>query len=109
MRVGKGRLLNSAGDALDAAATIQEARLENGDVLTLHLRPVQVEAPRINIMSLYPPWELFFIFVYIKPKRKKQKIYIYIYIHIWGILFILVYTKPKRIYRKTYIYTYIYI
>ncbi|OLP78416.1 putative E3 ubiquitin-protein ligase HERC2 [Symbiodinium microadriaticum] len=41
---GKGRLLNAAGEVLDRAATIHEARLQSGDVLTLHVKQVQLAA-----------------------------------------------------------------
>ena len=39
---GKGRLLDSSGGVLDGCASIQEAKLQNGDSLTLHISRVQV-------------------------------------------------------------------
>ncbi|OLQ02266.1 Protein pim1 [Symbiodinium microadriaticum] len=42
--VGKGRLLDSMGDVLDGCMLIKTARLQNGDLLTLHIRKVQVTA-----------------------------------------------------------------
>ncbi|OLQ04575.1 Peptidyl-prolyl cis-trans isomerase [Symbiodinium microadriaticum] len=44
--VGKGRLLNSNGQVLDRLATLQEAGLENGAVLTLHVQQVQLAASK---------------------------------------------------------------
>ena len=46
----KGRLLNSAGDVLDVAATVGQAGLQSGDALTLMARPVATLANR-NGMS----------------------------------------------------------
>ena len=34
--VGKGQLVHSSGEVLDACSTIQDAGLQNGDSLTLH-------------------------------------------------------------------------
>ena len=42
--VGRGRLVGSSGSALDAFATIKRSRLQNGDLLTLHINGVQVQA-----------------------------------------------------------------
>ena len=39
---GKGRLLNASGEVLDAASTVTEAKCKSGDVLTLHVNPVQL-------------------------------------------------------------------
>ena len=36
-------LLNSSGEVLDRAHTVTEAKLRSGDVLTLHVNPVQVQ------------------------------------------------------------------
>ena len=43
---GKGRLLNASGEVLDGAKTITEAKLQSGDVLTLHVNPVQLRPTR---------------------------------------------------------------
>ena len=42
--VGKGRLLDSSGNVLDACATIKDARVQSSDFLTLHRTQVQVQA-----------------------------------------------------------------
>ncbi|OLQ00815.1 hypothetical protein AK812_SmicGene16491 [Symbiodinium microadriaticum] len=42
--VGRGRLLDSSGSVLDMSATIQTARLENGDSLTMHISQTRVQA-----------------------------------------------------------------
>ena len=42
--VGRGRLLNSAGSVLDAGAPIKESSLQDGDVLTLHVSLLQIQA-----------------------------------------------------------------
>ena len=39
----RGRLLNFSGEVLDRAQTVTEAKLKNGDVLTLHVTPVQIK------------------------------------------------------------------
>ena len=44
LEIGKGRLLNSSGEVLEGAATIKKARLQSGDVLTLHVKQVQLVA-----------------------------------------------------------------
>ncbi|CAE7290395.1 unnamed protein product, partial [Symbiodinium sp. KB8] len=44
--VGAGRLVGSSGSVLDACAPIKRARLQNGDLLTLHINRVQVQAGR---------------------------------------------------------------
>ena len=41
---GRGRLLNSSGEVLDRAQTITEAKLRSGDVLTLHVNQVHIQA-----------------------------------------------------------------
>ena len=43
---GRGRLLDSSGEVLDTAKTVVEAGLQSGDVLTLHVNPVQIQATR---------------------------------------------------------------
>ena len=35
--VGRGRLLDSAGNILDVSARINQTKLQNGDTLTLHI------------------------------------------------------------------------
>ncbi|OLQ15087.1 putative E3 ubiquitin-protein ligase HERC2 [Symbiodinium microadriaticum] len=40
----RGRLLNSSGEVLDGAQTVTEADLRSGDVLTLHVNQVQIQA-----------------------------------------------------------------
>ncbi|CAE7435911.1 HERC2 [Symbiodinium sp. KB8] len=40
--VGKGRLLDSRGGILDGCVPIRDARVQNGDSLTLHISPVRV-------------------------------------------------------------------
>ena len=42
LEVGGGRLLEPSGNVLDDAATIKKARLQHGDVLTLHISRVQI-------------------------------------------------------------------
>eukprot|EP00439_Symbiodinium_sp_Y106_P066772 s742_g10.t3 len=42
----RGRLLNSSGELLDGVKTITEAKLKSGDVLTLHVNRVQLQATR---------------------------------------------------------------
>ncbi|OLQ01847.1 Extracellular signal-regulated kinase 2 [Symbiodinium microadriaticum] len=44
--VGRGRLLNSSGVVLDACSKIEDAGLQNGDSLTLHIKNVQVQTTR---------------------------------------------------------------
>ena len=46
LATGRGRLLNSSGEVLDGAKTITEAKLKNGDELTLHVKQVQIIATR---------------------------------------------------------------
>ncbi|CAE7857223.1 HERC2, partial [Symbiodinium sp. KB8] len=46
LATGKGRLVNSAGEVLDGAATIKKARLQNGDDLTLHVNQIQIAATK---------------------------------------------------------------
>ena len=48
---GRRRLLNSSGEVLDGAQTITEARLMSGDVLTLHVKQVQLHATRRGFVS----------------------------------------------------------
>ena len=43
---GGARLLNSSGEVPDGAQTITEAKLMSGDVLTLHVNQVQLQATR---------------------------------------------------------------
>ena len=43
LAVGKGRLLGSSAGLLDDALTVQEAKLETGSSLTLHLRKVEIQ------------------------------------------------------------------
>ncbi|OLQ01462.1 hypothetical protein AK812_SmicGene15784 [Symbiodinium microadriaticum] len=40
----RGRLLNSSGEVLDRARTVTEAQLRSGDVLTLHVNQVHIQA-----------------------------------------------------------------
>ena len=42
----RGRLLNSSGEVLDGTKAVAETRLKSGDVLTLHVSQVQLQAPR---------------------------------------------------------------
>ena len=42
LAVGRGRLLSSCGGVVDTAGTLQEATLQNGDTLSLHLSSVYV-------------------------------------------------------------------
>ena len=42
----RGRLVNSSGEVLDEAQTVTEAKLMSGDVLTLHVNQVQIEATK---------------------------------------------------------------
>ena len=48
----RGRLLNSAGEVLDGAQSVTEAKLRSGDVLTLHVNQVQVKASRQGGVSI---------------------------------------------------------
>ena len=43
---GRGRLLNSSGEVLDGAQSVAEAKLMSGDVLTVHVKQVQINATR---------------------------------------------------------------
>ncbi|OLP80686.1 hypothetical protein AK812_SmicGene38864 [Symbiodinium microadriaticum] len=42
----RGRLVNSSGEVLDGAQSVTEAKLMSGDVLTLHVKQVQIKATR---------------------------------------------------------------
>ncbi|CAE7445097.1 unnamed protein product [Symbiodinium natans] len=42
LNVCRGRLLDCSGDPLDAAATVEEAGLQTGQLLTLQMRPVEI-------------------------------------------------------------------
>ena len=42
----RGRLLNSAGEVLDGAQSVTQAKLRSGDVLTLHVNQVQIKATK---------------------------------------------------------------
>ena len=43
LAVGKGQLLDASGGLLDDKQTVKEAKLENGALLTLQLRRVQIQ------------------------------------------------------------------
>ena len=46
LETGKGRLLNSSGEVLDGATSVQKASIQSGDLLTLHVKQTQVVATR---------------------------------------------------------------
>ena len=46
LAVGRGKLVNAAGNALEGAATLREARIQSGDLLMLHVRRVEVIASK---------------------------------------------------------------
>ena len=48
---GRGRLLNSFGEVLDGVKTITEAKLKSGDVLTLHVNQVRLQATRQGMFA----------------------------------------------------------
>ncbi|OLP81162.1 hypothetical protein AK812_SmicGene38329 [Symbiodinium microadriaticum] len=50
--VGRGRLVDSSGSVLDACAPIKCTRLQNGDLLTLHINRVQVQAARNSFAAI---------------------------------------------------------
>ena len=50
--VGRGRLVDSSGSALDACAPMRHTRLQNGDLLTLHIHRVQLEACRLSFAAI---------------------------------------------------------
>eukprot|EP00439_Symbiodinium_sp_Y106_P084949 s112_g27.t1 len=52
LEVGKGRLLDSSGKVLDAGAQIQQARVQNGDSLTLQINRVQVCAAEVAFAAV---------------------------------------------------------
>lgn len=43
---GQGRLLNSSGEVLDAASTPEDLQLQSGDVLTFHVKQVELVATK---------------------------------------------------------------
>ncbi|OLP91983.1 hypothetical protein AK812_SmicGene26254 [Symbiodinium microadriaticum] len=49
----RARLLNSSGEVLDGAQTVTEAKLKNGDVLTLHVVPVQLQGTKQGSRSVF--------------------------------------------------------
>ncbi|CAE7878575.1 HERC2, partial [Symbiodinium microadriaticum] len=48
LAVGRGRLLNSAGDVLNGTTTLTQAGLQSGDALLLHISQVQVMAAKLQ-------------------------------------------------------------
>ena len=51
LKTGNGRLLNSSGEVLDGASTVKEARLQNGNVLTLHMKQVELVATKGGVTA----------------------------------------------------------
>ena len=54
LAVGKGRLLDAFGGLLDDKQTVKEAKLENGTLLTLQLRGVQIAASKSAFAAISP-------------------------------------------------------
>ena len=50
--VGRGRLVGSSGSMLDTCAPIKHTRLQNGDLLTLHINRVQIQACRLCFAAI---------------------------------------------------------
>ncbi|CAE7470270.1 mask, partial [Symbiodinium sp. KB8] len=50
--VGGGRLVDSSGSVLDACAPIMCTRLQNGDLLALHINRIQVQACRLSFAAI---------------------------------------------------------
>ncbi|OLQ08894.1 hypothetical protein AK812_SmicGene7558 [Symbiodinium microadriaticum] len=50
--VGRGRLVGSSGSVLDTCAPIKQTRLQNGDLLTLHINRVQIQACRLCFAAI---------------------------------------------------------
>ena len=50
--IGRGRLVGSSGSVLDACAPIKHARLQDGDILTLHINRVQVQAGCLSFAAI---------------------------------------------------------
>ncbi|OLP97890.1 Ankyrin repeat and KH domain-containing protein mask [Symbiodinium microadriaticum] len=50
--VGGGRLVDSSGSVLDACAPIKCTRLQNGDLLALHINRIQVQACRLSFAAI---------------------------------------------------------
>eukprot|EP00439_Symbiodinium_sp_Y106_P023181 s4846_g2.t2 len=50
--VGKGRLLNSSGDILEATATVNSACVQHGDVLTFHVGQVRLSMSKDYALGL---------------------------------------------------------
>ena len=46
--VGKGGLIHSSGSVLDVAKTIGDSELHNGDILSLHVLPVAIQAAGVG-------------------------------------------------------------
>ena len=51
----RGQLRKSSGEVLDGTKTIAEAKLMSGDVLTLHVNQLQLQATRQRVFSLHSP------------------------------------------------------
>ncbi|CAE7222510.1 atzF [Symbiodinium sp. KB8] len=50
--VGRGRLVGSSRSVLDASSPIKRVRLQNGDLLTVHINRVQVQACRPSFAAI---------------------------------------------------------
>ena len=50
--VGKGRLLDSSGVVLDGGAETAECQIRNGDVLTLHVKTVQIQCTQSSFAAI---------------------------------------------------------
>ena len=53
---GRGRLVGSSGSVLDASASTKHAKLENGDVLMLHIQRIQVQASSQAFAAILGEW-----------------------------------------------------
>ena len=52
LELGKGLLVDSSGSVLDACSSIKDARLQNGDILTLHIKGIQVQASASSFAAI---------------------------------------------------------
>ena len=50
--VGKGRLLDSSGVVLDGGAQTADCQIRNGDVLTLHVKRVQIQSTESSFAAI---------------------------------------------------------
>ena len=50
--VGKGRLLDFFGSVLDASSTVEAAKLQNGDSLTLQINRIQIQSTHASFAAI---------------------------------------------------------